>query len=125
MGIREFTRSQRLAGQILRNLSELIRAEVDDPRLKSVTLTEVKVSRDLSHARVYFSLFDPEQDTPAAQTALSRAAGFLRGRLAQSLTVRHMPELHFEHDESAARGARLDALIAEAVSRDSRGDGDQ
>lgn len=119
MGIREFTRSQRLGNQILRSLSELIRSEVEDPRLKSVTLTEVRVSRDLSHARVYFGLFDPEQDTQAAQTALGGAAGFLRGRLAQSLTVRHMPELHFQYDESAVRGARLDALIEEAVGKSS------
>ncbi|MBA3564438.1 MAG: 30S ribosome-binding factor RbfA [Gammaproteobacteria bacterium] len=118
---REFPRSQRLGGQILRSLSELIRGEIEDPRLQSVTLTEVKVSRDLSHARVYFGLFDPGQDVEAAQAGLGSAAGFLRARLAQALTVRHVPELHFEYDQSAARGARLDALIAEAVGRDKTG----
>jgi ribosome-binding factor A len=124
MGILEFPRSQRVGTQIQRSLSELIRSELDDPRLKSVTLTGVEVSRDLGHARVYFSLFDPGQDAEAARDALRRAAGLLRGRLAQALTVRHVPELDFRHDESEARAARLDALIDDAVARDrSQGSG--
>lgn len=118
MGVREFPRSRRVSGQILRSLSELIRTELDDPRLRSVTLTGVEVSRDLGHAHVYFSLFDPGQDAQAAQHALQHAAGLLRGRLAQALTVRHVPELDFRRDESEARAARVDALIDEAVARD-------
>ena len=125
MGIREYPRSQRVGTQIQRSLSELIRTELDDPRLKSVTLTGVEVSRDLGYARVYFSLFDPGQDPRAARDALCSAAGLLRGRLAQALTVRHVPELDFRHDESEARAARLDALIDDAVARDrSRGSDD-
>ena len=124
MGIREYPRSQRVGTQIQRSLSELIRGELDDPRLKSVTLTGVEVSKDLGHARVYFSLFDPGQDPDAARDALRRAAGLLRGRLAQALTVRHVPELDFRHDESELRAARLDALIDDAVARDrSQGSG--
>ncbi|CAN5329489.1 30S ribosome-binding factor RbfA [soil metagenome] len=121
MGYREFSRSQRLGGQILRTLSELIRSELHDPRLKSVTLTEVKVSRDLSHARAWFGLFDPNQDVEAAREGLNHAAGFLRARLAQSLTIRQVPELRFEHDETAERVERLDALIDAAVKRDRTG----
>jgi len=124
LGIREYPRSQRVGTQIQRSLSELIRGELDDPRLKSVTLTGVEVSKDLGHARVYFSLFDPGQDPDAARDALRRAAGLLRGRLAQALTVRHVPELDFRHDESELRAARLDALIDDAVARDrSQGSG--
>lgn len=112
---REYARHQRLGSQVLRSLSELIRFETKDPRLKDVSLTAVDLSRDLSVARVYFSLLDPDQDPAPAEAALLNAAGFLRRGLGRELTVRHVPELRFEHDDSAADAMRISELIDSAV----------
>lgn len=108
-------RRARIADQIQRELAELIRLEVRDPRVGMVTLTGVEVSRDQSHAKVFFTVLGPEQAVADAREGLQRAAGFLRSGLAHRLSTRSVPELHFEHDVSVERGARLAKLIEEAV----------
>ena len=115
---REFSRNQRLGNQVLRTLAELLQFEVKDPRVQGVALTSVDLSRDLSVARVYWSLLDPEADAAAALEGLERATGFLRGRLGKAIKVRHVPELRFSHDDSAAEAARLSVLIDRTVSAD-------
>jgi ribosome-binding factor A len=112
---REYARHERLGNQVLRSLSELIRFESKDPRLEGVSLTGVDLSRDLSVARVYFSLLEPDQDPAPVEEALRHAAGFLRRRLGKELTVRHVPELRFRHDDSAADAMRISELIDRAV----------
>ncbi len=119
---REFARHQRLGNQMLRTLSELLRFEAKDPRIANVSLTEVELSRDLSIARVYFSLLDPDQDAKDAQQALAKASGFLRGKLGRTIKVRHVPELRFVHDDSAEQAVRIGRLIDSAVETDGRGD---
>ncbi len=115
---REFARHQRLGNQVLRTLSELIRFETKDPRLQMVSLTDVELSRDLSVARVYFSLLDPNGDPEKVAEGLERASGFLRGKLGRAIKVRHVPELRFAHDDSAAEAVRLGRLIDTAVDDD-------
>ena len=105
----------RIADQIQRELAELVRLEVRDPRIRLVTLTDVELSRDQSHAKVFFTTLGPAADIAACLEGLQRAAGFLRTSLAKRLTVRKVPELHFAHDESIERGARLSQLIDEAL----------
>ncbi len=111
---REFSRNQRLGNQVLRTLSELIRFESKDPRLDGVALTKVDLTRDLSIAEVYFSTLEPDADPAEVQAGLKSAAGFLRGRLGHAIKVRHVPELRFVHDDSAAESVRISALIARA-----------
>ncbi len=118
---REFARHQRLGTQVLRTLSELLRFETKDPRLQGVSLTAVDLSRDLSVARVYFSLLDPDDAVEPAQAGLDKATGFLRGKLGAAIQVRHVPELRFIHDDSAERGARIDELIDDALHTDDHG----
>lgn len=115
---REFSRNQRLATEVMRTLSDVLRTETKDPRLDSVSLTAVEISRDLSIARVYFSLLDPDADPAPALAGLQSAAGFLRSKLGRAIKVRHVPELRFAHDDSAAEGARMDALIRNALGPD-------
>ena len=115
---REFSRHQRLGNQVLRTLNELLRAEVKDPRVEGVSLTSVDLSRDLSVARVYFGLLDPAADPAPALEGLQSAGGFLRGRLGHAIKVRHVPELRFLYDDSAAEGVRLSELIDRAVAAD-------
>ena len=114
---REFSRNQRLGAQILRSLSELLRLETKDPALSMVSLTAVDLTRDLSVAKVYFSLLDPDEDPQPALDGLHRASGFLRTKLGGLLKVRHIPELRFSHDISAARSDEIGRLIDSATNR--------
>lgn len=115
---REFGRHQRLGTQIMRTLSELLRFETKDPRLQDVSLTSVDLSRDLSVAKVYFSLLRPDDSVEEAMQGLQKAAGFLRGRLGHEVKVRHVPELRFVHDDSVEHGMKISELIDGAL-RDS------
>jgi ribosome-binding factor A len=103
-------RPQKVADQIQRELSVVLRREMQDPRLSLVTLTAVDVAPDLSHAVVYFPCLDAAQVEPAG-AALRRAAGFLRSHLAKRIKLYTTPELRFRHDESVERGDRLSRLI--------------
>jgi ribosome-binding factor A len=113
-----FPRAKRIAQQIQQTLSELIRRELRDPRLGMVTITEVRVASDLGSAKVYFSVLgaQPQQ----AQEILEAAAPLLRGPLGRALGIRHSPELRFVQDELIERGARLSALINQAVKDDAK-----
>jgi len=107
-------RQARLADQIQRELAELVRLEVRDPRVGLVTFTGVELSRDGSHAKVFFTVLGADAEN--AREGLQRTAGFLRSGLAHRLSTRTVPELHFEYDESVERGVRLSKLIDEAVN---------
>ena len=109
------SRRARIADQIQRELAEVVRLELRDPRVCLVTLTGVELSRDQSHAKVFFTALGAESAARDAAEGLQRAAGFLRTQLAHRLTTRKVPELHFEFDESVERGVRLSRLIDEAV----------
>ena len=115
---REFSRNQRLGNQVLRTLNELVRFETKDPRLKLVSLISVDLSRDLSVARIRFSMLDPNADPIDVQEGLERASGFLRGRLGREIKIRHVPELRFSHDDSAAEAQRISSLIDGALDSD-------
>lgn len=88
--------------------------EMKDPRVVGVTLTAVDVSRDLEHAKVWFTTFT--EDHEGARQGLARAAGYLRSELAQRMKLRTVPRLSFQYDESIGRGARLSRLIDDAVA---------
>lgn len=103
---------------MMRSLSELLRFETKDPALADVSLTAVDLSRDLSVAKVYFSLLNPDDEPQSALEGLQRASGFLRSRLGTTLSVRHIPELRFHHDDSIAHGAEISRLIDRATSTD-------
>ena len=112
-------RAERLGQQIKRDLALLLQNEVADPRVKWVTITAVQVSPDLEHAKVFYTLLDGS-DQAAAAEGLRRAGGFLRSHLGPKLRLRLLPELHFEFDESVARGMHLSQLIDQAVAEDQR-----
>ena len=116
MSNKSYPRASRVAHQIQRALSELIRREVRDPRLGMVTLTEVQVSKDLSYAKVFYSVLGAEKSL--AQEILNDAAGMLRGAVGRALGLRHSPELRFVNDELIESGAKLSALIHKAVKED-------
>ncbi len=114
---KEFDRSRRVQAQLQRQLADIIRREVKDPRVGVVTIADVQVSRDLSHAKVFVSDLDAESVQRSVE-ALNKAAGFIRRLLKQRLTMRTIPELRFIYDESQERGARLYSLIQETTASD-------
>lgn len=109
-------RNNRIADQIQRELAGLIRLEVRDPRVGMVTITGVELSRDKSHAKVFFTVLGSPDDVEACSEGLNRAAGFLRSSLAHQLSTRTVPELHFAYDESIERGVRISKLIDDALA---------
>ena len=114
---KEFSRGRRIADLIQHELAILIQTEVKDPRVGMVTINEVRVSRDLSYADVYFTMLGQE-DHAAAEAALSNAAGFLRSALARILTARTTPKLRFHYDDSVENGDRISKAIHDAIERD-------
>ena len=111
-----FSRKDRVNEQIRRELAELIRAEVKDPRVGMVSITEVEVTPDYAHARVYFSALAGEGKIAEVQLGLQKASGFLRRELGRRVRIHTTPQLHFIHDTSLERGADLSRLIEKAVS---------
>jgi len=103
-------RPQRLGDLIQRDLSELIRLELRDPRVGLLTITSVDVSPDLSHAKVFFTMLEKDKLEDTLH-GLKRSAGFLRSQLAKRISMYTTPELRFVYDESVERGDRLSRLI--------------
>lgn len=117
---KEFSRAERVAQLIQRKLAHLIQREVKDPRLASfITVSDVEVSSDLSHAKVYISCLNSSDDE-VKQTLeiLKKASGYLRTKLGKDLKLRLTPELHFHYDSSITYGNRLSKLIDDAVAED-------
>ncbi len=107
-------RPSRIAVQIQRELAELVRMELKDPRVGMVTFTDVEVARDYGHAKVFFTTFRGEAESVQTGKTLQHAAGFLRSELSHRLKLRTVPQLHFVYDSSIERGVYLSKLIAEA-----------
>jgi ribosome-binding factor A len=114
---REFSRSQRMAEQIRRDLAEIVRDELKDPRMGFLSFSAVKLSRDLSNAVIYCSVLEDDKRDETLAT-LNRANAFLRNRLASRMLSRTVPLLKFVNDESMIRGAAMETLIRKAISTD-------
>lgn len=117
---KEFNRSERMAEIVRRELAVLIQQEVKDPRLKMVTVSAVKVSRDLSYAKVYITVFGDDDTIKENVAILNKAAGFLRSSLANRIKARIIPALKFIYDASIIEGDRLQNLIDKAVADDDK-----
>ena len=108
-------RGLRVADQIQRDLAELIAYELKDPRVGMITITEVQVTPDYAHAKIFFTTLVDNQDAIRKTLAgLQAASGYLRKELGRRLTIHTLPELHFVHDMSTARGIEMSKLIDEA-----------
>jgi len=115
--VKEFSRSHRVAEQIKRELADLLQFEVKDPRVSQITVTEVEVTGDLAHAKVFFSAM---ANPPELLSGLQKASGFLRSALSQRMLLRSVPQLHFVYDASIENGMRMSRLIDEAIVQDKR-----
>jgi ribosome-binding factor A len=117
---RDFPRSRRIAEQVQRELSDIIRVELKDPRVGMITITDVEMTPDNAHAKVFFTALGQQPRIDEAAAGLQHAAGYLRSQLAQRVKIRVVPQLHFEYDASVERGIRLSQLIDAAVADDKK-----
>ena len=106
-----FTRSDRVGGLIQEVLSDILRKEIADPRLKRATITGVKMSADLKLASIYYTALGDRNAIDAAAQAFNRAHGYIKKKLAQQLELRYMPQLRFFYDESFDYGSRIEKLL--------------
>jgi len=113
-------RAQRVGDQIQKELADLLRNEVKDPRVGQVTVTSVEVSSDLSHATIHFTHLAGREHADEAVQALSRTAGFLRTALSHRISLYSLPQLHFVYDDSIEAGMKLSQLIDDAVAADKK-----
>ena len=111
-----FQRTDRIAQQIQREVADLVRLRINDPRVRLVTITGVEVAGDHSCAKIFYTRLDGKHEE--AQQGLDHASGFIRSQLAHSIKLRVMPQLHFVYDASVERGSRLSQLIDRAVADD-------
>ena len=109
-------RPERLAEQIKEQVSLIISGEVEDPRVGFVTVTDIKLSPDLRHAKVYVSVIGTENEVKGSLAALRHANGFIRHQLGSVLRMRHTPELHFAYDDAELRAARIEELLSEEAA---------
>ena len=115
---KEYSRSQRVVEQIHRELAEMIRLEVKDPRVGFITISGVEITPDYAHAKVFFTSMTGEAEVPEILQGLRRASGFLRRELGRRMRIHTIPELHFHYDRSVEEGARLSRLIDDVVRDD-------
>ncbi|MDD3653076.1 MAG: 30S ribosome-binding factor RbfA [Desulfotomaculaceae bacterium] len=112
-------RPERLAEAIKKEISELLRDELKDPRIGFVSITAVEVSKDLRYADIYASVLGEPAEQKASIKALTGAQGFIRNELGRRIRLRYTPELTFKLDQSIDRGTKLIKLM-----EDVRGKGD-
>ena len=117
---REFTRSQRVADYLQRELSTLIQREVRDPRVGMISVTGVDVSRDIGYAKIYYTVLgaDGSDEAKESTEVLNKAAGFLRSQLSRDSNMRSVPQLRFYFDNSVGRGRYMEDLIGRAADAD-------
>ena len=113
---KSFSRKDRVSEQIRRELAELIRTELKDPRVGMISITDVEVTADYAHAKVFFSTLAGSEHVAEVMTGLQKASGFLRRELGKRISIHMTPQLHFVFDESLERGADLSQLIQKAVA---------
>ena len=106
-----FARSDRVSGLIQKALSEILKRDIRDPRLKMATITEVEVSRNLKLARIYFTTPDGKQKKDAAIKGFNSARGFIKRILAHEIDLKYMPDIKFFYDDSLDYGEHIDELI--------------
>ncbi len=116
--MKSFARSDRVSSELQRVISDILRKDIHDPRLHMVTITGVKMSKDLRNARVYFSLAPGKYTHEDAAAAFQSASGFIKRTLSLQIELRYTPDIRFYYDESFDYGAHIDKLLASIVTTD-------
>src|SRR5688572_2151722 len=117
MATKSFHRTDRVSAQLRRDIGQIVHLAVREHGLPSVSVSDVEVSRDMAHAKVFVTALLAEQG-PVAVKALKELAPELRFQLGKAVRMRHVPELHFHYDDSVDRGERIDSLLREHAPAD-------
>src|SRR5688500_17899678 len=112
--VHRYRRTDRVEELLKEEIARVVRLEVKDPRVGFITIMHVDVSPDLRHAKVFVSVMGVEEEKQATVEALQRASGFIRGRMGREITLKRLPELHFEVDRTLERAARIEELLDRA-----------
>jgi ribosome-binding factor A len=118
------TRIQKIEDRIFEELSTILLMEVSDPRLGSVSITKVRVDRELAYANIYVSSLEGSEESDKVIEGLEHASGFLRRELAHRIEIRHTPRLRFYWDPSPEHADRIDQLIASLHDQEGKSDTD-
>lgn len=113
-------RVNRLSELLKEEISQIIRREVKDPRIGFVSLTDVEVSGDLRHAKVFVSVYGSDQEKEETMKGLEKANGFIRKLVGERITTYHTPELLFKYDDSIEHGVYISKLIEEVREEDKK-----
>ena len=122
MPSKSFHRTDRVSAQLRRELGTLVHEAVREHNLPSVSVSDVEVTRDLAHAKVFVTALQAERSVEAVK-ALKELSRELRFQLGRAMKLRHVPELHFHYDDSVDRGERIEHLLRDAASADEDGQG--
>lgn len=122
---KEYSRASRVSEQIRRELAELIRLELKDPRVKFITITDVELTADYAHAKVFFSCLAGKEGVDKVLEGLRRSSSFLRREIGRRVRIHTTPELHFVYDESLERGIHLSTLIDQANADNKAAEGEE
>jgi ribosome-binding factor A len=112
-------RASRVGDMILREIADLLMRKVKDPRVKGITITGVFVSKDLRHAKVYFSVIGDESDIRTAQVGLDSAKGFIKREIGLRMDLKYVPDILFKHDPSLEKGSEMEKLL-QKIKEDER-----
>lgn len=115
-----YKRSERVADQIRMEVADILMRKIKDPRVRSVTVTDVELTRDLRLARIFVTTMEQEQAERDVFAGLAKASGFIRGELGRRLTLRYLPEVVFVKDLSGPRGDRVMQLLEELHDEESK-----
>lgn len=114
---KEYSRGNRVANLVAQEMAVLIQQELKDPRLGMITINDVKISRDIGFADIYFTVL-PDEKSEESEEILNGAGGYLRTRLAKRISLRTTPSLRFHYDNTINHGAQLSRAINEAIASD-------
>lgn len=120
--MKRFSRSDRVGGELVKELSQIIQQEMKDPRLGFVSVTRVEVAKDLRHANAFVSVMGSKEEKESTLTALSSGAGFIRTLISKRMKMRIIPDFVFKLDDSIEYGARIQELLRIALPREPAGE---
>ena len=113
-------RSIRVGDQILKELAEFIAKKVRDPRVNGVTLTGIRMSNDLKHARIFYSFMGDEKEIARIQAGLDSAKGFIKRHLGQKVALRYIPDIIFQYDPTLEMGNQIEKLFQKILKDESK-----
>jgi ribosome-binding factor A len=115
--MRQYSRAERVGGLIQQTVADILARRIKDPRLELATITQVKMTRDLRIARIYFSIAGGPEKVKAAEEGFKSAIGFLKRDLSHQLDLRYMPKIEFYYDDSFDYGSHIDNLLKSIATK--------